>query len=326
MIPSRIRGALARGRRRLPALVAGAVLAIAALVGSTLAFGAGGGPGAPTFVQQVSKRGVASSLTLTPANAVTVGNRLIVQAGVWSNGRATAANVTDSAGNTYTKLTAVKASDNTELSVWSAPITAGDATRPTITITATGTADIGAAALEYSGLSTATGTTAIDQLATATGTTGTTSTPVAAGATAPTTADGELAIGFYADSGFNRALSGDSGFATRVNVSPTTDMEFLVQDAVLGRAGGTPNPATTTGAKTPWLAATVVFKTGGAAGSALPAAQVAGSDATGAGKLVYASAAVAPVDLGGGRSIFLCPLGPLAGPAPTVRLHPASAA
>ena len=33
--------------------------------------------------------------------------------------------MTDSAGNTYTKLTSLKASDNTELSVWSAPITAG---------------------------------------------------------------------------------------------------------------------------------------------------------------------------------------------------------
>ena len=62
--------------------------------------------------------------------------------------------VTDAAGNTYTKVTSVKASDDTELSVWTAPITAGGGTRPAITITATGSADIGGAALEYSGLST----------------------------------------------------------------------------------------------------------------------------------------------------------------------------
>ena len=64
-------------------------------------------------------------------------------AGVWSGGAATISGVTDDAGNTYTKVTSVKASEDTELSVWSAPITAGGGTRPAITITATGSADIG---------------------------------------------------------------------------------------------------------------------------------------------------------------------------------------
>ena len=77
--------------------------------------------GALAFVQQVNKRGVAASLALQPTAAVTTGDRLIVQVGVWSYGKATASGVTDSAGNTYTKLTSVKASDDTELSVWSAP-------------------------------------------------------------------------------------------------------------------------------------------------------------------------------------------------------------
>ena len=113
--------------------------------------------GALAFVQQVNKRGVAASLALQPTAAVTAGNRLIVQAGVWSFGKATASGVTDSAGNTYTKLTSVKASDDTELSVWSAPITAGGGTRPTVTVTTTASADIGASVLEYSGLSTAAG-------------------------------------------------------------------------------------------------------------------------------------------------------------------------
>ena len=85
--------------------------------------------GALAFVQQVNKRGVAASLALQPTAAVTTGNRLIVQVGVWSYGNATASGVTDSAGNTYTKLTSVKASDATELSVWSAPITAGGGTQ-----------------------------------------------------------------------------------------------------------------------------------------------------------------------------------------------------
>ena len=82
-------------------------------------------------------------VTTMTAN-VTSGNRLIVEMGVWSYGNASASGVTDSAGNTYTKLTAFKASDNTELSVWSAPITAGGGTKPTITVKTTASADIGA--------------------------------------------------------------------------------------------------------------------------------------------------------------------------------------
>ena len=93
----------------------------------------------PAFVQQVNKRRRGTRrLALQPTAAVTTGNRLIVQVGVWSFGKATASGVTDSAGNTYTKLTSVKASDDTELSVWSAPITAGGGTRPTVTVTTTG--------------------------------------------------------------------------------------------------------------------------------------------------------------------------------------------
>ena len=199
--------------------------------------------GALAFVQQVNKRGVAASLALQPTANVTAGNRLIVQVGVWSFGKATASTVTDSAGNTYTKLTSVKASDDTELSVWSAPITAGGGTRPTITVTTTASADIGATVLEYSGLSTAAGTGVVDVLKTATGKT-TAAGNVSSGATAASTAAGELAMGFYADSGFGNALTGDSAFTVRTNVSPTGDMELLAQDRVLTASGTTANPST----------------------------------------------------------------------------------
>ena len=215
--------------------------------------------GALAFVQQVNKRGVAASLALQPTAAVTTGNRLIVQVGVWSYGKATASGVTDSAGNTYTKLTSVKASDDTELSVWSAPITAGGGTRPTVTVTTTGSADIGASVLEYSGLSTAAGTGVVDVLKTATGTTSAAGN-VSSGATAASTAAGELAMGFYADSGFGNALTGDPTYTVRTNVSPTGDMELLAQDRVLTATGTTANPTTKTGASTPWLAATLVLK------------------------------------------------------------------
>ena len=276
--------------------------------------------GALAFVQQVNKRAVTASLALVPTANVTTGNRLIVQAGVWSYGNASASGVTDSAGNTYTKLTAFKASDSTELSVWSAPITAGGATKPTITVQTTGSADIGASVLEYSGLSTAAGAGVVDQLKTATGTT-TAAANVSSGATAASTAAGELAIGFYADSGFSNALTGDSTYTVRTNVSPTGDMELLAQDRVLTTTGTTANPVTRTGANTPWLAATLILKSAAPAAPAAPVAALARSaaptatpitaDATpvAADKLVYAFTAVAPATSPtDATSLLFCPL------------------
>jgi hypothetical protein len=273
---------------------------------------------APGFVQQVNKRGAGSSLSLQLNAAVSAGDRLVVEVGVWSTGHTTASGVTDSAGNAYTRLTSVKASDGTELSVWSAPVTAGDGTRATITVSAGTSADIGMSALEYSGLSAATGTGAVDQSHTATGTTGTAATnAVAAGATAPSAGAGEVAVGFYADSGFANPLAGDPAYGLRTNVSPTNDIELLAQDRVLGAAGATANPSTTTGPRTPWVAATVVFKTAALAGAqvmamAAPATRAATSTAASPGRLVYASAVVNSLDPLGTRNVFLCPLGPQA--------------
>jgi N,N-dimethylformamidase beta subunit-like, C-terminal/Domain of unknown function (DUF4082)/Concanavalin A-like lectin/glucanases superfamily/Fibronectin type III domain/Viral BACON domain/Bacterial Ig domain len=215
----------------------------------------------PQFVQRVSGRsGTGTTLQLTPASAITSGNRLIVMAGVWSAGNATISGVTDAAGNTYTKVTSIAAADDTELSVWSAPITAGGGTRPAITITATGSADIGGAALEYSGLSSASGAAAVDASKAATGTSSGTGF-VTSGPTAALAGDNGLAMGFYVDSGFNRTLTSDPSYTERVNVSPTTDMEFVAEDALPLR-GDTPAARVSTAGVTPWSMATVVFKTG----------------------------------------------------------------
>jgi hypothetical protein len=275
-------------------------------------------PASVAFVQRVSDRANATTVTLQPTSNVTTGNRLIVETGMWSSGNASASAVTDSAGNTYTELTHFKASDNTELSVWSAPITAGGGTRPTITVRASGAADIGATALEYSGLSTAAGSGVVDQLKTATGKTAGAGN-VSSGATAASTAAGELALGFYADSGFGATLVGDPAYTVRTNVSPTGDMEFLVQDRVLDSAGTTANPVTTTGANVPWLAATLILKSSAPAAQAAAltaplarsAAPVTAEPASAATQpLVYAYTAVAPagnpLDAGGRR--LLCAL------------------
>jgi len=212
----------------------------------------------PSFVQQVSGRGHAGSLTVTPGSAVTAGDRMVVEVGVWNSSHVTASSVTDSAGNSYTELTHFTASDGTELSVWTAPITAGGGTRPTITAKAGSTADIGVAALEYAGLSAAAGSAVLDVQAHATGTTGAAAT-VSSGAPPATTGSGELAIGFYADSGFGDTLTPGSGYTGRVTVAPTPDMELLVEDQIVAQ-GATPAATAGTGPSTRWLMAALVLK------------------------------------------------------------------
>ncbi len=127
-------------------------------------------------------------------------------------------------------------------------------------MTANGTADIGAAAVEYANLSTA--ADAVDRFVTATGT-ATTTGFVSSGPTAAVTGDNSLALGFYADSGFGRSLLADPSWTERVNVSPTDDMEFVVEESLPSR-GDTPNARVSTSLNTPWSMATVVFKTGAA--------------------------------------------------------------
>ena len=238
-----------------------AALAVAALIGCcALVVSAGAASSAPAFVQQVSAHGLnLTKLTLTPSSNVTAGNRLVVLVGVWSSGAATAKSVTDSAGNTYVELLHFKASDNTEMSVWSAPITAGGGTRPTISVTPTAKADVGAAVSEYSGLSAAPDASVVDQSAHASGTTSAAGT-VASGATAPTTAAGDLAIGMYVDSGFGKTLTAGAGYAQRSNISGASDMDLLTEDQLQANAGATPNATVGTGANTVWLMATVALR------------------------------------------------------------------
>jgi hypothetical protein len=215
-------------------------------------------PAAPTFVQKASVHSTnVSSASVTMASAVTKNNRMVVLVGVWNSPNATAKSVTDSAGNTYTEVLHFTASDGTEESVWTAPITAGG-TAAKITVTPTARADVGVAATEYAGLSTAAGTGAVDVSSHNTGTTGAAAN-VSSGSTPATNSAGELAIGFYVDSGFNDTLTAGSGWTSRVNVSKASNMELLVEDQ-LPALGATPNATAGTGSNTVWLMSTVVFK------------------------------------------------------------------
>ncbi len=126
-------------------------------------------------------------------------------------------------------------------------------------VTATGSADVGADLVEYSGLSTAAGTGAVDTTTAAYGTTTGTAT-VSSGSTAAAASTPELAVGFYTDSGFDVTLTPGAGWTSRVDVAPNGHIETLVEDQTVN-AGGTPAATFGTGAA-PWLATAVLFKPG----------------------------------------------------------------
>jgi len=249
-----------RAKRRLALVSVGALALVAAVVPLLGAQSAAAAP-VPAFVQAVSARKTnATSLAVTPTNPLTTAGRLVVEVGVWSSAGATTSTVTDTAGDPFTELTHYKAADGTEQSIWTAPVTTGATTRPTITAKTTSTADIGITTLEYTGLSTATDATAVDTQTHTTGLTGTATTNVASGPTTPTTTPNELAIGFYTDSGFSDTLTANTNWTPRTNISPTSDMELLTEDQITTTTAATPNATVTTGRATYWLMATIVFK------------------------------------------------------------------
>ena len=215
-------------------------------------------PASPTFVQVADAHGSAkASLAVTTGANVTAGDRLVVEVGVWKARGASTTSVTDTAGDPFVEVTHFSASDGTEMSIWTAPILTGGA-KATITAKPSAASDIGLVALEYSGLSTVADATAVDQVADASGTSGSAGT-VGSAATAPTTEGNELAVGFYADSGFGDTLAAGSGFTQRADISPTANMEMLAEDQPAA-LGSTPAASAVTGANTVWLMATVVFE------------------------------------------------------------------
>ena len=127
-----------------------------------------------------------------------------------------------------------------------------------MTATTNRTADIGVAALEYSGLSSAAGAAAVDTVSSSTGTAAAAVT-VSSGSTPPTTAGNELAVGFYLDSGFGTTPAAGSGYTLRTTVGPFTDMDFLAEDRIVGQAA-TPASTATINKSAIWLMGTVVFK------------------------------------------------------------------
>lgn len=215
------------------------------------------------FVQGVAARATgATTITATPTTNLTAGNRLIAMVGVEGTSTTTAQSVTDAAGNTYTKVTSFRASDNTEMSIWTAPITAGAGTRPVVTARSSASATMAITVTEYAGLSTAAGTGSVDVFKTATGSAVGSGT-AQSGATGGTTGVGEVAIGFYLDGGPSRSVSTPSGYTSRVSGVNNSTMEYLIADQTIWPTGTTANAQFSISqflTTMPWLAATVVFK------------------------------------------------------------------
>ena len=249
-------------RRFLAAAVAvgtllsgGTLAAVATTV--AVAAPAGAASSVPTFVQQASAYGSSkSSIAVVPSANVTAGDRLVVEVGVWKASGATTSSVSDSSGDPFVEVMHFIASDGTEMSVWTGPIRVG-ATKPTITAKPSAAGDMAIIALEYSGLSTVADITAVDQLSHATGTT-TSAATVSSTATAPTTAANELAVGFYADSGFGDTLGGGSGYTVRAERVPDRRRRDAGGGPARG-AGGNAGRQRPDGCHTVWLMATVVF-------------------------------------------------------------------
>lgn len=217
------------------------------------------------FVQGLGVRGTTvSTLTATPASNLTAGNRLVVMVGVKGTTTTTAQSVSDAAGNTYVKVAQFRGTGSnatTEMSVWTAPITAGAGTRPVVTARSSASATMAITVTEYAGLSTAAGLAAIDQSRTGTGS-ATISGTAQSGATGATTGPGHLAIGFYLDGGPSRSIAVGSGYTARVNGSGNSSMEYFIEDQTIWASGSTANAqfGISAFATMPWLAATVVFK------------------------------------------------------------------
>ena len=106
-------------------------------------------------------------------------------------------------------------------------------------------------------------------------------------------------MGFYVDSGFGRTLTADPTYTERVNVSPTSDMEFVVEDALPLR-GDTPAARVTTGGGTPWSMATVVFKSGVQVPPALSTSPASLSFSATAGGSSPAAKTISIANAGGG--------------------------
>lgn len=213
-------------------------------------------PVAPAFVQQKANTTLlGTSVTVQPDRPVAAGNRLIAVVGVKNSGPVTASatSVTDSSGQTWTKVAGQRGVDGTEMTVWTTP--ASVAARPIVTARSSAFTTVGIQLVEYAGLSTSGGSAAVDQVVVASGR-ATVAGPVVSGATAST--GGGLALGVYLDSGSAQTAGAVAPWALRVSTR-TPAMQWLIEDQS-AVTGSKPQASVNAPAGANWSLATIVFR------------------------------------------------------------------
>jgi hypothetical protein len=200
-----------------------------------------------------------TSDTVVLTSATPVGNRLIV--GVQTAPTITTSSITDSAGNTYTKL-ATQADSTSELTLWTSLITVAGTLTVTVTFSGSSATSRAISVAEYAGLSTDTGSACVDKSAATSGT----STSAASGSTAATTGNGQIAIGAFGGLGVAaQSFTGTGGFTKQVGVDGgATAAGCWLADAAAA-VGTTPSATGTLGQTTTWSAICAVLKIGQAA-------------------------------------------------------------
>ena len=168
--------------------------------------------------------------------------------------------MTDAAGNTYSELLHFKASDTTEESVWTAPITAGGGTKPAIRSSRARRPTSAQRRRSIPGCRRAPGAAVVDQVAQATGPRPRPAT-VASGATRGDGCGQRARNRHVRRFGVRRHAHRRLGLHAARQTSPAhPNIDLLTEDQVLASAGATPNATAGAGAKTTWLMATVVLQ------------------------------------------------------------------
>lgn len=203
---------------------------------------------------------------------VSVGHRVtvVVNVNAWPAGGTPVTVMTDNLGNTWVEDDFVAFTDSGVAcrgSVFSSTITTGGSCTVTVWGNAghTSTWSFGMSSQGYSGLSTTSGSGAIDQKQSRSGVGGTAS----SNATAATTAANELAVGGYTDDGQSVALTGNngSGWTQRRAQGGVSTAESYLEDQDTGASGATPNASLASGipggSSITWSMHTVVYKLAG---------------------------------------------------------------
>jgi hypothetical protein len=156
-----------------------------------------------------------STITQTFA-ALTNGSRIIVMVSCWKSAAVTCTGVADTV-NTYTKdVDIVDAVSSVHASIWSAPNTSTSALTVTATISATGSST-SICIMEFSGLSTTSGSGARDGTSTASMNSGTS---IVTSPAVTTTAANELAFGSINGNGDNKTFTKGATYTLGQNNSP----------------------------------------------------------------------------------------------------------